>query len=66
MNFTDACMDSSLEFAFHITPWQERSRIIIRSSRFIMSEKILISCLFKLRFFSPILDEFGSQIVCFF
>ena len=36
-------MDSFLVLTSYITPWQKRSRIKIRTSRFIMSEKRLIS-----------------------
>ena len=36
-------MDSFLVLASYIPPWQKRSRIKIRISRFIMSEKRLIS-----------------------
>ena len=36
-------MDSFLVLASYIPPWQKRSRIKIRTSRFIMSEKRLIS-----------------------
>ena len=43
MKFMDVCMDSFLVLASYIPPWQKRSRIKIRTSRFIMSEKRLIS-----------------------
>ena len=43
MKFLDMCMDSFLVLASYIPPWQKRSRIKIRISRFIMSEKRLIS-----------------------
>ena len=43
MKFMDVCMDSFLVLASYIPPWQKRSRIKIRISRFIMSEKRLIS-----------------------
>ena len=43
MKFLDVCMDSFLVLASYIPPWQKRSRIKIRTSRFIMSEKRLIS-----------------------
>ena len=43
MKFLDICMDSFLVFASYIPPWQKRPRIKIRTSRFIMSEKRLIS-----------------------
>ena len=43
MKFMDMCMDSFLVFASYIPPWQKRSRIKIRTSRFIISEKRLIS-----------------------
>ena len=36
-------MDSFLVLASYILPWQKKSRIKIRTSRFIMSEKRLIS-----------------------
>ena len=36
-------MDSFLVLASYIPPWQKRSRIKIHTSRFIMSEKRLIS-----------------------
>ena len=39
MKFMDVCMDSFLVLASYILPWQKRSRIKIRTSRFIMSEK---------------------------
>ena len=42
MKFMDVCVDSFLVFALFIPPWQKRSRIKIRTSRFIMSEKRLI------------------------
>ena len=43
MNYLDMCMDSFLVLASYIPPWQKRSRIKIHTSRFIMSEKRLIS-----------------------
>ena len=43
MKFLDMCMDSFLVLASYIPSWQKRSRIKIRVSRFIMSEKRLIS-----------------------
>ena len=43
MKFMDVCMDSFLVLASYIPSWQKRSRIKIRTSRFIMSEKRLIS-----------------------
>ena len=43
MKFMDVCMDSFLVFTSYIPLWQKRSRIKIRTSRFIMSEKRLIS-----------------------
>ena len=43
MKFLNVCMDSFLVLASYIPPWQKRSRIKIRTSRFIMSEKRLIS-----------------------
>ena len=43
MKFLDMYMDSFLVLASYIPPWQKRSRIKIRISRFIMSEKRLIS-----------------------
>ena len=43
MKFMDVCMDSFLILASYIPPWQNKSRIKIRTSRFIMSEKRLIS-----------------------
>ena len=43
MKFLDMCMDSFLVLASYISPWQKRSRIKIYTSRFIMSEKRLIS-----------------------
>ena len=43
MKFMDVCIDSFLVLASCIPPWQKRSRIKIRTSRFIMSEKRLIS-----------------------
>ena len=43
MKFLDVCMDSFLVFASYILPWQKKSRIKICTSRFIMSEKRLIS-----------------------
>ena len=43
MKFLNVCIDSFLVLASHIPPWQKRSRIKIRTSRFIMSEKRLIS-----------------------
>ena len=41
MKFLDVCIDSFLVLASYILPWQKRSRIKIRISRFIMSEKRL-------------------------
>ena len=43
MKFLDVCIDSFLVLASYIPSWQKRSRIKIRISRFIMSEKRLIS-----------------------
>ena len=43
MKFMDMCMDSFLVPTSYILPWQKRLRIKIRTSRFIMSEKRLIS-----------------------
>ena len=43
MKFMDMCMDSFLVLASYIPLWQKRSRIKICTSRFIMSEKRLIS-----------------------
>ena len=43
MKFLNVCMDSFLVLASYIPPWQKRSRIKIHTSRFIMSEKKLIS-----------------------
>ena len=43
MKFLDVCIDSFLILASYIPPWQKRSRIKIHTSRFIMSEKRLIS-----------------------
>ena len=43
MKFLDMYMDSFLVLASYIPLWQKRSRIKIRTSRFIMSEKRLIS-----------------------
>ena len=43
MKFMDVCMDSFLILASYIPLWQKWSRIKIRTSRFIMSEQILIS-----------------------
>ena len=43
MKFIEACMDSFFVLILCIPPWQKRSRIKIRISRFIMSEKRLIS-----------------------
>ena len=43
MKFMDVCMDSFLVLTSYIPLWQKRSRIKIRTSRFIMSEKRLIS-----------------------
>ena len=43
MKFLDVCMDSFLAFASYIPLWQKSSKIKIRTSRFIMSEKRLIS-----------------------
>ena len=41
--FLDMYIDSFLVLASYIPPWQKRLRIKIRTSRFIMSEKRLIS-----------------------
>ena len=43
MKFMDVCMDSILVLTSYIPLWQKRSRIKIRTLRFIMSEKRLIS-----------------------
>ena len=43
MKFLNVCMDSFLVLASYIPPWQKRSKIKINNSRFIMSEKRLIS-----------------------
>ena len=43
MKFMDVYMDSFLVLASYIPPWQKISRIKICTSRFIMSEKRLIS-----------------------
>ena len=43
MKFLDMCMDSFLVLASYIPMWQKRLRIKIRTSKFIMSEKRLIS-----------------------
>ena len=43
MKFLDVCIDSFFVLPSYIQPWQKRSRIKIRTSRFIMSEKRLIS-----------------------
>ena len=43
MKFMDVCMDSFLVLVSYILPWQNGSRIKIYTSRFIMSEKRLIS-----------------------
>ena len=43
MKFMDVCMDSFLVLASYILPWQKMLRIKIHTSRFIMSEKRLIS-----------------------
>ena len=43
MKFMDVCLDSFLVLASYIPKRQKRSRIKIRTSRFIMSEKRLIS-----------------------
>ena len=43
MKFMDVCIYSFLVFTSYIPLWQKRSRIKIRTSRFIMSEKRLIS-----------------------
>ena len=43
MKFLDVCMDSFFVLASYIPPWQKKSRIKIYTSRFIMSEKRLIS-----------------------
>ena len=42
MKFMDVCMDSILVRTSYIPLWQKRSRIKIRTLRFIMSEKRLI------------------------
>ena len=43
MKFLDMCMNSFLVLASYIPLWQKMSKIKIRTSRFIMSEKRLIS-----------------------
>ena len=43
MKFMDGCMDFFLVLVSYIPSWQKRSRIKIHTSRFIMSEKRLIS-----------------------
>ena len=43
IKFMDVCMDSFIVLASYIPSWQKRSRIKICTSRFIMSEKRLIS-----------------------
>ena len=43
MKFMDVCMNYFLVLASYIPPWQKMSRINIRTSRLIMSEKRLIS-----------------------
>ena len=43
MKFMDVCMNSFLVLVSYILPWQNGSRIKIYTSRFIMSEKRLIS-----------------------
>ena len=44
MKFLDVCIDSFLVLASYILPWQKKSKKKkIRTSRFIMSEKRLIS-----------------------
>ena len=43
MKFLNVCMDSFLVLASYIPPWQKKLRIKICTSRFIMSEKRLIS-----------------------
>ena len=43
MKFIDVCMNSFLVLASYIPLWQKSSRIKICTSRFIMSEKRLIS-----------------------
>ena len=43
MKFMDVCVNSFLVLVSYIPPWKKRSRIKIRASRFIMSEKRLIS-----------------------
>ena len=43
MKFLDMCVDSFLVLVSYIPLWQKRSRIKIHISRFIMSEKRLIS-----------------------
>ena len=40
MNFIDVCMDYSLGFASCIPSWQKKSRIRIRSTRYIMSRGV--------------------------
>ena len=42
VKFMDVCMDSFLVLTSYIPLWHKRSRIKIRTSRFIMSEKRLI------------------------
>ena len=43
MKFMDVCMNSFLVLASYILSWQKMSKIKIRTSRFIMNEKRLIS-----------------------
>ena len=43
VKFMDVCMDSFLVLTSYIPLWHKRSRIKIRTSRFIMSKKRLIS-----------------------
>ena len=43
MKFMDMCMDCFLVLDLYISPWQKRLKIKIRTLRFIMSEKRLIS-----------------------
>ena len=43
MKFMDVCVNSFLVLVSYIPPWTKKSRIKIRASRFIMSEKRLIS-----------------------
>ena len=39
MKFLDVCIDSFLVLASYILPWQKRSRIKIRTSRFRSEER---------------------------